>query len=227
MQPYLFPYIGYFQLVKAVDKFVVYDDVHFINRGWINRNNLLVNGKASLFTVPLAGASQNRLIKDIPVVEFEKWREKFLRTILVNYRRAPFFDPVYGLLAGMLTPGNVYISQLVRASLKAIVGYLEIGTVIVDSSATYQNEHLKAQERILDICRQEACTTYINPIGGTELYDRGRFAAAGIELKFIKSKPVTYRQFGEPFVPWLSILDVLMFNPVIEVNHLLNEYELL
>lgn len=227
MQPYLFPYIGYFQLVKAVDTFVVYDDVNFINRGWINRNNLLVNGQASLFTVPLVGASQNRLIKDIPLADFDKWREKFLRTIAVNYRRAPFFDPVYGLLTGMLAPGSGYISQLVVASLKAIAGYLEIGTAIVDSSATYQNEHLKAQERILDICRQQACTTYINPIGGTELYNRDRFAAAGIELKFIKSKPINYRQFGQSFVPWLSILDVLMFNSVEEVNHLLNEYELL
>ena len=227
MQPYLFPYIGYFQLVKAADKFVVYDDVNFINRGWINRNNLLINGRASLFTVPLTGASQNRLIKDIPLAEEGKWQEKFMKTIEVHYRRAPFFGPVQQLLTGILAQRGVYISELIVTSLKAINAYLEIGTTLVESSVGYGNDHLKAQDRILDICRQEGCTTYVNPIGGTALYDKDCFGAAGIALKFIKSKPVTYKQFARPFVPWLSIIDVLMFNSAEEVNHLLNEYELL
>jgi hypothetical protein len=227
MQPYLFPYIGYFQLMKAVEKFVVYDDVSFINRGWINRNNLLINGKASLFTVPLTGASQNRLIKDIPLAEDAKWPEKLMKTIEVNYRRAPFFGPVQQLLTGILAQRGVYINELIVASLKAINAYLGIGTTLVESSVVYGNDHLKAQDRILDICRQEGCTTYVNPIGGTALYDKDRFGAAGIALKFIKSKPIAYRQFSGPFVPWLSIIDVLMFNPAEEVNHLLNEYELL
>ncbi|MDR6194877.1 WbqC family protein [Siphonobacter sp. SORGH_AS_0500] len=95
MQPYLFPYIGYFQLLNAVDKFVIYDDVAFINRGWINRNSILNNGKAQLFTVPLKEASQNKLIHEISIDTDQKWRDKLLKTIQQNYKKAPHFAAVF------------------------------------------------------------------------------------------------------------------------------------
>ena len=102
MQPYFFPYIGYFQLINAVDKFIIYDDVNYIKKGWINRNNILVNNSPNLIQVPLIAASQNRLIKDILVVDENNWKDKLLKTIYFNYKKAPFFDQIFSLLEEVL-----------------------------------------------------------------------------------------------------------------------------
>lgn len=227
MQPYFLPYIGYLQLMNTVDKFIFYDDVAYINRGWINRNRILVNGKDHLITVPLKDASQNKRICDISLSDDPKWRSKLLQTIGQNYRKAPFYATVYPLLEKIVNLEARTIADLVRDSFAPITEYLGIQTEIIPSSNRYQNEELKGQERILDICRQEKADRYINPIGGMELYDRQLFADAGIELFFIQSKRVEYPQFQNEFVPWLSIVDVLMFNDVSAVQQMLREFELI
>lgn len=227
MQPYFLPYIGYLQLMNTVDAFIFYDDVAFINRGWVNRNRILVNGKDHLITVPLKDASQNKRIADIDLSDDPKWRSKLLQTIGQSYRKAPFYTTVYPLLEKIVNLEVRTIADLVRGSFVVINDYLGIQTVIVPSSDRYGNSDLKAQERILDICRQEKADRYINPIGGMELYDRQRFADAGIELFFMQSKRVEYPQFQNEFVPWLSIADVLMFNDVPTVQKMLGEFELI
>ena len=227
MQPYFLPYIGYFQLLHAVDKFVLYDDVNFINKGWINRNNLLNGSAAQLFTIPLKGASQNRLIRDIEITDDTAWKKKLLKTIEQAYRKAPYFDGVFTLLDELINTPERNIGGLATSSLKSVAAYLGINTPIVDSSAIYDNNQLKAQERILDICRKEHADHYINPIGGMEIYSRELFETSGVKLNFIKSKSITYPQFKNEFVPNLSIVDVLMFNSPAEVNNMLDQYELL
>ncbi|RRB06349.1 WbqC family protein [Larkinella rosea] len=227
MQPYFLPYIGYLQLIKAVDKFIIYDDVAFINRGWINRNRLLVNGKEHLFTIPLKDASQNKRICDVELGDDPKWRQKMLKTIEQSYRKAPFYTTVYPLLEKIVNLEARTIADLIGGSLILLNDYLGIQTEIVPSSTVYGNDDLKAQERILDICLREKANRYINPIGGQELYDRQRFANEGIELFFIQSKRVDYPQFQNEFVPWLSIADVLMFNDIPKVQDMLNEFELI
>lgn len=226
MQPYILPYIGYFQLIKAVDKFIIYDDVNFINRGWINRNRLLVGGKDSLFTIPLKEASQNKLIDEIAVNWDSSWKNKFLKTLEQSYKKAPYYEAVLPLIQASFALDNVSISEVIVENLRILCEYLEIKTEIVPSSRIYQNQHLKAQERILDICLQEKAAHYINPIGGIELYDKAFFEKQGIRLNFIKAKSVVYPQFKNEFVPWLSILDVLMFNSVAQIQVFLEEYEL-
>ena len=226
MQPYFLPYIGYFSLLKAVDRFVVYDDVAFINRGWVNRNQILVGGKAHLFTIPLREASQNKKIREIELDESTRWREKLLRTVEQTYKKAPHFAPAYSLLAQVLQTPAGTIADLALNGLRAVNEYLGLRTELVPTSTVYQNSHLKAQERILNICRREGADRYINPIGGMELYDKSTFAEAGIELFFIQSEKVEYPQFGGEFVPWLSILDVLMFNSPTQVHALLDRYAL-
>lgn len=227
MQPYFLPYIGYYQLIKAVDKFVVYDDVNYINRGWINRNNILVGGKAHLFTIPLKDASQNKLIHEVALAEDAQWRKKLLKTIQQSYQKAPCYSSVYPVIESIVQYDTGTISELALQSLIQVNEYLGINTEIVPSSTVYANADLKAQDRILDICQQEQATRYINPIGGMELYDRQKFAEAGIELFFIKSSSVSYPQFKNDFVPWLSMLDVLMFNDVSTIHELLTAYELI
>ncbi|SDG80481.1 WbqC-like protein family protein [Dyadobacter soli] len=227
MQPYIFPYIGYFQLINAVDKFIIYDDVNFINKGWINRNNLLVGGKAHLFTLPLKDASQNKLILEVELARHEQWQKKLLKTIQQSYQKAPGYQKVFELLEEIVNLEVDSINELCIYALKKTCAYMGIGTEIVPSSTIYNNKHLKGQDRILDICKQEQATHYINPIGGVELYDKGKFENEGIRLDFIKSISSPYPQFKNAFVPWLSVIDVLMFNDPNDIRKQLEAYELI
>ena len=226
MQPYIFPYIGYFQLINAVDKFVIYDDVNFINKGWINRNRILNNGKESLFSIPLKEASQNKLINEIEVNWDGAWKNKFLKTLEQCYKKSPFYHEVLTIIEETINLNNEPISKVIENNLRLICHYLDIKTVIVSSSAIYQNTHLKAQERIIDICLIEKATQYINPIGGLELYDKASFEVQNIKMNFIKSNSVEYKQYKNEFVPWLSMIDVLMFNSKERIKEILDNYEL-
>lgn len=229
MQPYLFPYIGYFQLVASVDKFVVYDDVNFIKGGWINRNNLLINKSSNLFTLPLEKPSPFSLIKNTNINTnlFANWRSKFLKSIEQSYKKSPHYNEVFSLVSTVLEiEGAHSISELNVNGIKKICEYLQIETEILDTSSIYGNNDLKAQNRVLDICDRENATQYINVIGGVELYSKEVFKANGIDLNFIKSEPINYEQFGNEFAPWLSIIDVLMFNSVEETQEILNKFEL-
>jgi hypothetical protein len=226
MQPYLFPYIGYFQLIYAVDKFVAYDDVAFIKQGWINRNNILLNNNRFLFTIPLVNASSYALICDTQVNYKMNWQPKFLKTIEQAYKKAPQFEAVYPLIVKIINKEHTYVSELAADSLIEVSNYLGISTAIQPSSKNYGNNDLKGQERVIDICKREGADHYINPIGGTELYSKEDFESNGIKLDFVKTLDITYPQFKDPFVPWLSIIDVLMFNSVEQTINLINRYEL-
>ncbi|MBM3430571.1 MAG: WbqC family protein, partial [Bacteroidetes bacterium] len=219
--------IGYFQLIVAVDIFVIYDDVSFINKGWVNRNNILINGKAGLISVPLNGASQNKLIKDIAPVYEKKWKNTLLKTIEQNYKKAPMYNSVYPLLQKLINDDAETISELNYNGIKVVCDYLNICTKLIPSSVVYGNSDLKGQYRILDICKIENGEHYINPIGGIELYNKQDFANRGLQLNFIQTKKFEYNQFKNEFVPWLSIIDVLMFNSVEEVQIMLDNYELI
>lgn len=227
MQPYLFPYIGYFQLMRAVDKFVVLDDVAFIRRGWINRNRVLINRRAHTFTIPLERVSQNKLIAELDIAQQGNWREKLLKTLTLAYKRAPFFETVYPLIERTILYSGRLLADYIGNSLFELHRYLELETELVRTSRTYNNRNLKGEDRILDICRRENGNEYINSIGGTALYSGDRFAGAGIALRFLKPGTIRYRQFGAEFVPSLSIIDVLMFNGPRRTAEYLNEYELI
>jgi WbqC-like protein family len=226
MQPYFLPYLGYFQLMAAVDKFVIYDDVRFINRGWINRNRILVKGRDHLFTVPLRGASQNRNINEIAVVAEKSWREKLLRTFELAYSRAPRFVEVFPLVRTIVNFAESNLAGYLRNGLLTIKNYLALPTKIIATSAIYNNRELKGPVRILDICRKEKATTYVNAIGGKDLYEPELFRAHGITLRFLDPTHLEYEQFGAEFQPGLSIVDVLMFNSVDEVRRFLAQAEL-
>ena len=226
MQPYFLPYIGYFQLLAAVDKFVVLDDVNYIKRGWVNRNRLLVNGAAHTFTVPLCRASQNKFICDIELVSEQKWREKLMRTIRHAYGQAPCYAHVSALIERLVNYPSVRLDEFLLNSIREIVSWLSMKVEIVSTSRVCQNKHLMGQERILDICRQERADVYINLIGGESLYDRPSFLKQGIQLKFLQPRPISYPQGKGEHIPWLSILDVLMFNEPFAVRQLLAEMDL-
>ncbi len=214
MQPYVFPYIGYFQLIKAVDKFVFYDDVHFIKKGWIHRNNILINGEANLFTIPCKKISQNKLINEVALNFDKKEKEKFLKKIAFAYKKAPYFSQFYPLLENFINKDTSYtISELASNSILFICEYLGINRDFCKSSIKHsESKGLEKQERLITICKKENANTYLNAIGGKELYNKNDFKKESIELKFIKPGSVVYTQFKNKFIPNLSIIDVIMFN---------------
>jgi hypothetical protein len=229
MQPYLFPYIGYFQLMQSVDRFVVYDDVAFIKQGWINRNRILINGEAAYFSVPIKHASsfvtiRETLIDDEP--QNARWVEKVLKTIDNAYRRAPEFARAFPLVERVFSRTTNRIADLAAASLEVVAEFLEIRIEWVRSSVCYGNSDLKGEDRVLAICQAEQANEYVNVAGGRELYSRARFGAHGLALQFIRPKPIEYPQFSNPFVPSLSIIDVLMFNHRDRIRQLLDAYDL-
>ena len=211
MQPYFFPYLGYFQLIFASDRFVVYDDVSYIKGGWINRNRLLLDGEARFFTVPLRGASSFVPIHSVGINEQKaRWRGKMVDTFRAAYRSAPYRDAGIGLLEGALASKCESIADLALASLKATLDYLGVGRELVRSSRAYDNRHLRAQARILELCRTERADVYVNAIGGVSLYRPEAFATQGCDLKFLRSSLPEYSQGPRRFVSGLSILDAIM-----------------
>lgn len=213
MQPYIFPYIGYFQLINAVDTFVVYDNIQFTKKGWINRNRMLVNGKDEYFTIPLKKDSDflnvdQRKLSDT----FKTERIKLLRRITESYRKTPEFSSVYSLLESVINNDEENLFGFIYQSLQAVCKYLDIKTELIISSVMPIDHQLKSQDKVIAICKAMNATQYINPAGGAELYSKEGFKQNNIELNFIKSNPIEYRQFKNEFVPWLSMIDVMMFN---------------
>jgi hypothetical protein len=231
MQPYFFPYLGYFQLVCAVDKFIAYDDVNFIKQGWINRNNILCQGRPLLFSIPLEKQSSFAKIYEVETSKllYDKWKVSFLKTIENNYKKAPFYTPVYNLIDATLncSEGKKRVSEIALLSMQHVLTYLGIHQNIQCSNGMYQNTNLTSEARVIDICKKEHATVYINPIGGLDLYSAAAFRDQGLDLKFIKPKLAQYKQLNNEFIPGLSIIDVLMFNPVNTVKEMLNDYELI
>lgn len=226
MQPYFLPYIGYWQMMGAVDLFVVYDNIQYTKKGWINRNRLLQNGAAVTFSLPLKADADGLDVHERSLASsFE--RGKLLRQFEGAYRRAPYFHDCYSLLQRIVQSEGDNLFGYLEQSIQAVRAHLNLTTELCTSSHIAIDHELKAQDKVLALCSALGAKTYVNTIGGVGLYDKTAFAARGIELQFIKSLPLEYPQFGGPFVPWLSIADALMFNPLSTVReHVGGHYEL-
>lgn len=227
MQPYFFPYIGYFQLINSVDRFIIFDDVNYIKKGWINRNRILLNGSEHLFTLPVKNASQNKYIKEIMLDDPAKWKSKFTKTLVAAYKKTPNFEPVLKLITNLLDINEYSLSKFVTNSIKGICSYLNIKTRIVETSSVYNTINLKKDDKIISICKQENAQEYINPIGGKDLYSEKLFRRKGISIKFHLAKEIIYKQNINTFIPNLSIIDMLMYNNHEFIISSLNQYELL
>lgn len=227
MQPYFLPYIGYWQLLNAVDRYVIYDDVNFIKGGWINRNRILQNGAPAYINVPMIGASSFKRINEIQVNRDPRVMGKLLKTVEQNYRKAPSFESVMPLMERICRFEGDNLAEFLANSIRVVCDYLGITTTLVMSSQIEKDISLRAQDKVIDICRRQGATEYFNAIGGQTLYDQMSFARFGIRLQFLKTAAVTYSQGKGAFVPNLSILEVLMFNPQPAVVTLLDQFELI
>lgn len=223
MQPYFLPYIGYWQMIKAVDTYVIYDDVNFIKGGWISRNRMLLGGKDFMFNLLLQGASPNKLINEIQVSPNQN---KLIKTISSSYIKAPYFAQVMLLVERIFELPKDNLGYFIGQSIIEIARYIGLTTTFVYSSGLKKDNELRAQDKVLHICKLLNATQYYNAIGGQNLYSKTDFAAHQIELKFLKTEPIEYLQFQSEFIPWLSILDVMMFNSPEQIQRMLDKYEL-
>ena len=228
MQPYVFPYLGYFQLLQAVDTFVFYDDVNFIKRGWINRNRILINGKDKLITFPCQGASQNKLINEVGVDTSDKAFRKLLKSFSMAYANAPYYPTVYPLIEQVLSAKYDSIAELAAASVATIAEHLGLDKVFQYSAQTYPNSQgLPKADRLIHIAKQAGYSHYVNAIGGQAIYEKAYFRSKGVSLYFLAPQLPPYPQFDNEFVPGLSIIDVLMFNSTAQALKMLNAYQLI
>lgn len=220
MQPYLFPYIGYFQLIASSDIFVIYDNIKYTKKGWINRNRILVNGQDATFSLPIKKDSDYLDISEREIAKSFN-PQKLLNQFEGAYRSAPYFKAVYPILRKIIENKEENLFFYLHTSIKEICEYLKINTKILISSEIDIDHSLKKEDRIIAICNKLEAKTYINPIGGVDLYSKEYFKSEGIDLQFIKSKYFEYDQFNENFVPFLSIVDVLMFNSVESIGEMI------
>lgn len=218
------PYIGYFQLMAAVDKYVIFDDVNYIKRGWSARNNILVNGQKHLFNIAVEGGSQNNLYTQVVVTDdFSKLR----KTLEMSYKKAPYYYETMELLDRVFSFDDRRFNYFIRNSFGTINEYLEIKTEMLLSSELSNNKNLKGKDKILDICLLLGASDYYNTIGGQGLYDCKKFASNGIKLVFVNPTLKPYPQISKEFYPGLSIIDVIMMNPKENIKELLNLFSII
>ena len=250
MQPYFMPYIGYFQAISAVDKYILYSNLNFIKESWMNRNRVLMrDGKIVTITVPLKSKSSYSMIYDVEIDNSKPWKEKMLKTIQMCYSKKPFYKEIFDLLNSMLTPEYTHLKDLNNSTIVSISHYLDIQTVIdVDNSRFLDMEKgmvnieedysdlpyllktkpIRKVARVIEMCRREGSNDSYNAIGGQELYSKEEFKQYDIRLNFVRTNNIEYRQDSKKgeFVPNLSIIDVLMNNGKDGTKELLQEFSI-
>jgi hypothetical protein len=224
MQPYLFPYLGYYQLAYHTEKLVFLDDVKFIKKGFIHRNTIRLNGQPHRFTLPIMHPSQNRHINEHLFVDDVK---KIINLITTAYRKAPYFSRTMPLIADIFEQTDRNVAKLAAKSILSVFEYLGLERCFLFSSEIPKNNSLKAQDRIIDICKNLGARCYTNAIGGLKLYSREVFEDANIKLEFIQIGNVTYKAPNYPYVPGLSIIDALMICSANEILDLLGNYDVI
>ena len=225
MQPYFLPYIGYFQLIAAVDLFIVYDNIKYTKKGWINRNRLLLNDKDVMFSLPLMKDSDSLNVCERELAaDFN--RNKLLHQFKNAYRHAPYFAQTFPLIEQVVAYDQSNLFDFLHHSIVKVCEHLGITTKIEISSSINIDHALKNQDKVLALCEAVSASVYVNAIGGIDLYSKETFHDKGLALKYIQSKSFEYPQFGQAFVPWLSIVDVIMFNSIEEVQWQLTRFEL-
>ncbi len=223
-QPYLFPYLGYWQLMNIADIYVISDSMQYIKKGYINRNSILVDGKKHLLTLEALGVHENTLISEVKV---GKNRKKIVKSIFHAYKKAPYFEEIYPLIEQIVLNNEENLAKYVGYSIETVAKYLNMNTKFIYLSDLQGKTSLMAQEKTIDICKRLDTNHYINAIGGEELYSKKDFFEEGIILNFLKTGDIEYRQFNNEFIPNLSIIDIMMFNSKDEIQEMLTKYTLL
>ncbi len=223
-QPYLFPYIGYWQLMSLSDVYVISDSMQYIKKGYVNRNNILVDNKRHLITLEVIGAKSKKQINE---VEVGSNRKKILNSIFHAYKKAPYFETIFPMIEKILLYEERNLAKFLGNSIETIASYLDIKPKFIYLSELQGDTPLRAQARTIDICKRVNADHYVNAIGGQNLYNKKDFEKEEIRLNFLKTGDIEYKQFGNQFIPNLSIIDIMMFNSREEIKTMLQEYILI
>lgn len=226
MQPYFLPYIGYFQLIKAVDLFVLYDNIQYTKKGWINRNRYLLNGESEMFTLPLKKDSDYKNVNERFLANSDDLK-KMERKLLSAYRSARHYADAEETMCSILRISETNLFSFLEKSIYKVCEALEIKTPFLISSSLEIDHSLKGKEKVITICKYLNADCYLNPIGGINLYSKDEFKSRGISLSFLRSEIEPYEQSGPEFIPNLSILDLMMHEGLSTTKAKLSEYELL
>lgn len=232
MQPYFFPYLGYFSLIKYTDKWIVFDTVQYIERGWINRNRIINPNKPEdmYINIPLENHHRDILIKDVLISSNENYKDKILAQLWSSYRkRAKYFNNIYKLVEEVLALNTKSITELNVYALKKVNDYLEIPfdyEIFSKMNLTIDEVH-DSGEWALNISKALNASEYVNPPGGIELFNREKFKQNNIDLKFLKINLRPYNQKKAKFIEGLSIIDVMMFNDIKTINKMLEDYTII
>ena len=226
MQPYAFAYLGYFQLIHAADKLILLDDAAYIKQGWINRNMLAGPGGVQRFTFPVKAPHTRQTIADMRLHEADRNRAKFLKTIDLLYRKAPYYGSIRPIVERAISTEGDGLAESVACMIETVCSHLGITTPMVRASGAHAGLGGQGQERVIAMCKAEGASTYVNAEGGVSLYDEAVFRKCGLELRFLKHIPVLYAHFCDPFRPRLSIIDVMMFNSSETIARMLQSYVL-
>lgn len=230
MQPYFFPYLGYFELIRRTNFWVVCDMVQYIARGWMNRNRILhPHGSGwQYINAPLQKHHQNSLIKDVLVLQGRAWKDRLLRQLDHYRKKAPYYETVRDLVARCLAPDEPTLSRLNVHGLGVFCDYL--GISFEPHFHSEMDVDLGPREGPADwairIAAALRADEYVNPPGGANLYDPTRFATEGIKLTFQKLVDFSYDASPYQFEPCLSIVDVCMWNSPAEIASFLDAYSL-
>lgn len=227
MQPYFFPYIGYWQLMNAVDQYVVYDDVNFIKGGWINRNRILIGNEVKYYNVQMVGAGSYKKINQIYVEHKKEILEKKLRILKNAYGKAPFFNKIFPIMQDIILNENENLAEYLMNSIEIIHDYFDMKSILLLSSKIEKDNEKSGSQKVIEICNNLNADIYYNAVGGQSLYSFSEFKKNGICLKFLKTKEIQYKQFNDKFIPNLSIIDVMMFNSKEKVKEYLYQYDLI
>jgi len=238
MQPYFFPYIGYFQLIDAVDTFCMYEHVTFRKKSWITRNRILDKGRLEpiFISIPVKGKSSFKSINDVSVNDSEDWKKSILNALFYNYKKAICFDETYSFIESLLSVKKESIHEYNSEIIIAISKWLGSTTKIIAKSDNLTEIELENNpidknldnktNRILMLCRRFQSSHYINPSGGVELYNKKDFEENGLQINFIKTEPISYKQWGNDCVQNLSIIDMMMHVPKTDIQQFLKSYSL-
>lgn len=226
MQPYLFPYIGYFQLISAVDKFVLYDDVQWIKGGWINRHTILLNHQEKKTVLSVSKHSTFSLINEVFINSDSSTKINYLNSIKNSYSKAPCFKIIYPIIQDIFNIQELNMSEFILNSFLVLKNVLDIKTEFLLSSSLNYDRSQVPTKKLIDMCKILSGDTYINTIKGEHLYNKADFAKENINLLFLDRVVDTYKQFDGKFVPCLSIIDVLMFNGIEKTKSMIKEFDL-
>ncbi len=249
-QPYFMPYIGFFQEINAVDRFVLYDNIAFIKQGWVNRNRIALRGQHEFsIMVPLRNQSSNRTIAETVIDNTRPWQNKMLKMLAMNYGNSQYFNETFPVLEEIMSTRYRTIAELNDDSIIRICRHLCIDTEIVRDEGRYPDleerlarfdgvdysefpefEELRTPRkviRIIELLRAEGCNHYMDSAGAAKLYFKDEFRHYGIELSFIRTNPISYPHISQEFIPNLSIIDLLMQAGRDATIKLLDEYTII